>query len=185
MDKKEIRKHFSAIRKSVHGVERDEEILKRLFLFDKFINADIVLMYASYKSEPDTWLLLSQCNVRHIKTAFPKCNDNGTMNFYIVNGSAELSKGKYGISEPLENPDNMPEITEKTVCIVPGLAFTEHGERLGYGGGFYDRFLSENPHIYTIALAYEKCIAESLPTEKHDIKVKSIITEERTIICNE
>lgn len=185
MDKKDLRKHFSAVRKSVHSIEKDIQILKGLFLLDKFVNADIVLMYASYKSEPDTWILMSQCNARHIKTAFPKCNDDGTMIFYVVNGSAGLSKGKYGISEPTENPDALPEITEKTVCIVPGLAFTEHGERLGYGGGFYDRFLAENTNIYTIALAYEKCIAESLPIEKHDIKVKSTITEERTIICNE
>lgn len=185
MDKKALRKYFSAIRKSAHSIEKDAQILKRLFLSDRFVNADIVLMYASYKSEPDTWLLLSQCNAQHIKTAFPKCNDDGTMTFYVVNGSAGLSKGKYDIFEPAENADAVPEITEKTVCIVPGLAFTEHGERLGYGGGFYDRFLAEYPHIYTTALAYEKCIAENLPAEKHDIKVKSIITEERTIICNE
>ena len=73
----------------------------------------------------------------------------------------------------------------RTVCIVPGLAFTEKGARLGYGGGFYDRFIAAYPEITTIALAYEAMITDSLPVQEHDMTVELIVTEERTVLCNE
>ena len=74
---------------------------------------------------------------------------------------------------------------ESSVCIIPGLAFTEDGGRLGYGGGYYDEFILANPQLYTIALAYEELIVQQLPLMQHDLKVDLIVTEERTVLCNE
>lgn len=182
--KKEIRSYFSEIRKTIKNDISDAIINSKVLALKKIINADTVLLYASFGSEVNTWELAGNLIYKNIQTAFPLCGENGAMTFHIVKSLIQLHDGKYGISEPdISLP--CPEITERTVCIVPALAFTANGGRLGYGGGYYDRFLSEYPEIYTIGLAYEQCVSETLPLEEHDVKVKSIITEERTIICHE
>ena len=109
----------------------------------------------------------------------PKCSKNGQMNFFLIKSSDELQKGAYGIPEPTGEIE--PVITERTVCIVPAVSFTEIGCRLGYGGGYYDRFLSKNPMLFTIGVCYEDLISETLPCTEHDVKVKAVITEERTV----
>ena len=106
------------------------------------------------------------------------------MTFHTVTSLSQLNEGKYGISEP-DSALPQPIINEYTVCIVPGLAFTPDGGRLGYGGGFYDRFLADNPGVYTIALAFDAMIVDELPLSAHDLKVDSIVTEERMVLCNE
>ncbi len=184
MTKKEIRKQFSEIRKSAQSKLKSMVIGTKLLADEKICMADTILLYASFKSEVDTWHIAHNLLLKNVQIAYPKCMDNNIMTFHIINKLNQLNNAVYGICEPdISLPE--PEITSRTVCIVPALAFTEKGGRLGYGGGYYDRFLSKYPEIYTVGLAYEKCIAETLPLEEHDIKVKSIITEERTIICHE
>lgn len=184
MDKKELRRHFAEVRKSVKSDLKDNVISAKLLAHEKIRSADVILMYASFRSEVDTWHFAQNVLLKNMKIAYPVCRENNTMTFHIVSGTNQLNDATYGICEPdISLPQ--PEITDRTVCIVPALAFTENGGRLGYGGGYYDRFLSAYPEMYTIGLAYEACIAESLPLAEHDIKIKSVITEERTIICNE
>lgn len=183
-DKKELRRHFSEIRKSAQSELKDTIIGTKLLACEKIRSADTILLYASFRSEVDTWRIARNLLFKNMRIAYPVCRENNTMTFHIVDELNQLNDAVYGICEPdISLPE--PEITERTVCIVPALAFTENGGRLGYGGGYYDRFLAEYPEIYTIGLAYEDCIAESLPLAEHDIKIKSVITEERTIICNE
>ena len=166
-DKKELRKYFSSVRKSAKSQEKDTLIAARLLSERKITEADTVLLFASFGSEPDTGkiseVLLSQGKT----VAFPKCQSEGNMTFHCINTSL-----------------SQPTVTDKTVCIVPGLAFTESGARLGYGGGFYDRFLASHPYIIKTALAYEAVITDKLPIGEHDIAVNYIVTEERTVLCN-
>lgn len=184
MDKKELRRYFAKVRKSAKSDLKDNVISAKLLAHEKIRSADVILMYASFRSEVDTWCFAQNVLFKNMKIAYPVCRKNNTMTFHIVSGTNQLSDATYGICEPdILLPE--PEITGRTVCIVPALAFTAEGFRLGYGGGYYDRFLVKYPDIYTIGLAYEDCIAESLPTDKYDVKVKSVITEERTIVCNE
>ena len=145
--------------------------------------ADTVLAYAAFGSEIDTYALVEQLISMNKNVALPKSEEDGRMVFHIIESAADLHEGMYGISEPDDTLPE-PEINEKTVCIVPGLAFTEKGCRLGYGGGYYDRFLAANPQIYTIALSYEELIVDELPIMAHDFKVNSIVTEERTVLCD-
>lgn len=183
-DKKELRRHYAEVRKSAKSDLKDTVICARLLADEKIRNADTVLLYASFRSEVDTWSIAKNLLFKNVRIAYPVCRENHAMTFHIVSGTNQLSDATYGICEPdISLPE--PEITGRTVCIVPALAFTENGVRLGYGGGYYDRFLAEYPEIYTIGLAYDACIAENLPSAEHDIKIKSVITEERTIICNE
>lgn len=184
-DKKELRRYFSEVRKNASCREADVKITERLTRLEALNNADTVLLFASYKSEPSTWELASYLLEKNIPVAYPRCGSNGEMTFYSVGSTDELISGKYGIREPSDKAAALPRITDKTVCIVPGLSFTENGARLGYGGGYYDRFLAKYPELFTIALAYEKCIADNLPCTALDIKIKSIVTEERMVFCNE
>ena len=183
-DKKQLRKYFSDIRKTEKNKDKDLIIESRLFSLEKFLNADNVLIYASFGTEINTWSIAEKLIDRNIPVSFPKCIENGIMTFHLINSLNQLKDGKYGIKEPdISLPQ--PIITDRTVCILPALSLTEKGERLGYGGGYYDRFLSEYPQIYKTALTYEKLISDSLPTMPHDIKADCIITEESTIIINE
>ncbi|MBR3969608.1 MAG: 5-formyltetrahydrofolate cyclo-ligase [Ruminococcus sp.] len=185
MTKKELRKQFTEIRKSASCRESDVLITENLKKLTVWESADVVLLYASYNSEPSTWKFASWLLEKGISIAYPKCGEYGEMTFYKVNSTDQLHIGKFGIAEPTANIMDIPYITDKTVCIVPGLAFTADGKRIGYGGGYYDRFLLKNSQLFSIGLVYEKCIPEDLPSLEHDIKVKAIVTEERMVLCNE
>lgn len=183
-DKKTLRAYFSGIRADIREKSNKDELIAKRLLSDKcLVSADHILLYASFRSEIDTLKLAGLLLEKNIKIAFPKCHENNVMTFHTVKDIADLNEGAFGIPEP-DTALPQPRITSDTVCIVPGLAFTEHGGRLGYGGGFYDRFLAENPYVYKIALAYESLITEELPIMEHDLAVNQIITEERTVFCN-
>lgn len=180
-DKKLLRKKFSEIRKNIpHKTEKDI-LIKNIFL-ETAQNADTLLLYASFGSEIDT-LSIAEEIIKNRVTAFPVSHENGIMTFHIISSLDELHKGAFGIYEPdISLPQ--PEITENTICVLPGLAFMEDGSRLGYGGGYYDRFLEKYPQINKTALAYEELIAENLPVMPHDIKADYIVTPERTVFCH-
>ena len=182
-DKKELRKKFSEIRKAAKSDAKDMSISARALSLEAVANADTVLLFASFRSEPDTWALAGSLLRNGRTVAYPLCGENNEMTFHIVGSISQLRDGKYDISEP-DSSLPCPVITDRTVCIVPGLAFTEKGERLGYGGGYYDKFIQENPDITTIALAYEELIVGQLPLMQHDLRVDIIVTEERTVLCN-
>lgn len=182
-DKKQLRCYFAKIRKKAKSKENDRRIAERLLSENAVKNADIILMYASFGSEADTWKLAEQLLKRNITLAYPICGDNSEMTFHIVSSVKQLSAGKYGICEP-DASLPQPSLTEKSICIVPGLAFTEKGGRLGYGGGYYDRFLAAHKISCSIALSYESQIAAELPLMPHDIRTDLIVTEERTVLCN-
>ena len=183
-NKKELRKVFSHLRAEVKDkVSKDMDITERLLEEEKIIEADTILLYASFGSEVDTYLLIDKLIEMGKNVALPKCDSERSMTFHIIGSVADLHEGMYRIPEP-DSALPQPVITEKTVCIIPGLAFTEEGGRLGYGGGYYDAFILEYPDIYTIALAYEELIVDQLPLMKHDLTVDVIVTEERTVLCN-
>ncbi|MCM1358858.1 MAG: 5-formyltetrahydrofolate cyclo-ligase [Prevotella sp.] len=180
-DKKSLRKKFSEIRKNIpHKTEKDI-LIKNIFL-ENAQNADTILIYASFGTEIDTLSIAGELMKNHI-TAFPVSHKNGIMTFHIVRSFEELHKGMYGIYEPdISLPQ--PEITDNTICVLPGLAFTTDGARLGYGGGYYDRFLEKYPQINKTALAYGELITENLPVMPHDIRADYIVTPERTVFCH-
>ena len=183
--KKQLRKKYSEIRAHITDkAAKDADIAERLLSLDRVREADCLMAYASFGSEVETYGIIDALLGSDTKIAYPRCEDDGIMTFHIIESFADLHEGMYRISEP---DITLPQavITDKTVCLIPGLAFTEKGGRLGYGGGYYDRFLIENPHIYTIALSYEELIADELPLLQHDLLVNSIVTEERTVLCNE
>jgi len=184
-NKKELRKEFSHLRAEIRDkVSKDMDITERLLQEEKILEADNILLYASFGSEVDTYLLIDKLIEMGKNVALPKCGPERTMTFHLIGSVADLHEGMYRIPEP-DNALPQPEMSENSVCIIPGLAFTEDGGRLGYGGGYYDDFILQNPQLYKIALAYEDLIVKQLPLMQHDLKVDLIVTEERTVLCNE
>ena len=183
-DKKTLRRRFSGIRKAAHSEKAEALIAERLLSLDRVRNAGTILLYASFGSEINTWETAGRLLSEGKTVAFPLCGKDGAMTFHTVSSLSELTAGSYGISEPdISLPQ--PDVTRDTVCIVPGLAFTADGGRLGYGGGYYDRFLAAHPEVFTIAPADEAMITDSLPMLGHDLRINMIVTEERTVLCLE
>lgn len=182
-DKKELRSVYLNKRADINDRHlKDSSISMRILNSEKIKNADVILLYASFGSEISSYIIIEKLLNQNKTVALPKCRANGVMSFHIITSLTELTKGKYNIPEPNENLPS-PSITDKTVCIVPALSFTLNGERLGYGGGYYDRFLADNPNVFSIGLTYETLIAPKLPVLSHDLKVNEIVTEERTVLC--
>lgn len=141
----------------------DENIFEQVKpLLDK---AGAVFTYASTEIEVDTRRIISYCLEREIPVALPVSGDL-ELSFYYINDISQLKKGRFGIDEPLRDKPAFAD--ENTLCIVPALCADGEGLRLGYGRGYYDRFLSGFSGIGVI-LCY-KAFKQTVPAEPHDIK---------------
>ncbi len=178
MDKKLSRKLYRNIRKSFSESEKtlfDCRITTALINSDFYKNSNLILVYVSVSDEIDTLSFISYSLKNNKRIAVPYCiNEN--MYFCEIQSLDDLCEGKYGI--PTVKPgNNIPvNITSDSLCIVPALCFDFSGNRIGYGGGYYDRFLSNN-QIKTIGLCYERCICNFINSSNFDIPVDCILTE--------
>lgn len=156
-----------------------------LFGIDEFNKAKTVLLYASYNSEVSTFAIMDECKKQGKHVAFPKCSlVDGVPNltFYEVSKFSQLAGGYKGIPEPDTIKYNLKKISDKIdVVIVPGVCFDKNGNRLGYGKGFYDRFLKKYPNVYRIGIAFDEQICDDIPTEKTDLAVNMIVTDKQII----
>ena len=152
--------------------------LQKAVLNDPHVQAaDTVLLFCSKAQETDSTELIRALLRQGKKVALPRCQEDGWMEYFCIDSfsSACLQPGYYGILEPVG--DERPVLTERSVCIVPGVAFTRDGRRLGQGGGYYDRFLSAHPGLYSIGMTYESFVLDDIPCEPHDCGVDAVITE--------
>lgn len=136
---------------------------------------ETVYCYASFGSEVDTLLLMDALRKQGFSVALPRVLGD-RMEFYLVKEKSDLVSGFHGILEPAEHCKRAE--CPQAVVITPGLAFTRAGERMGYGGGFYDRFFSEEPDHLKVAVCYPFQLVASLPTEEHDKRMDLVITGE-------
>ena len=140
--------------------------------------ADTILLYSSSGSEVSTDEIFESC-IRDGKTvAFPVCIDrDGLMDFFIVKDKGDLTEGMYKIKEP-KNTCRRLISDSKSLCVVPGLSFDKQGYRIGYGRGYYDRFL-ENFEGITVGLCFSELLSESLPKDYYDKNVSYLITDKK------
>lgn len=133
-----------------------------------------VAVYAPLPHEVNLLPLLRECP--RLRYLFPRCLPGGKLSFHHVSDPGrELQQGAHGILAPAENlPIVEPEDID--LIVVPGLAFTIGGKRLGYGGGYYDRFLPRCTRARILALAFPVQILSDLPTEPHDLLIPQVIT---------
>jgi 5-formyltetrahydrofolate cyclo-ligase len=173
-------------------VLKESSIEKRLFELDVFRKAESILMYVSFRSEVDTRGYLQDIIASGKKLVLPVVNSRQkVLKLYEIKDMSELVPGYMGIPEPEIRENRRVTLNEIEVVIIPGSGFDRKGNRLGYGGGYYDRLLSYESkqlakvehHIPTVALAFEEQISTDIPAEPHDIKVDMIVTDERIIDC--
>ena len=185
MDKKEIRREIIAKRDLIKNKsELDEKIEEKLRNNEIYKNSKNIFIYLGFGSEINTIKYVEDFLNEGKKIIIPYTDMKNKVMYGIeVNTLDGLKKNKFGILEPTDTSKifNKEDID---LVIMPGVAFDRSGNRIGYGGGYYDKFLCEmSSDIPTIALAYNIQILEEVPSEKHDIKVGMVITEKETIKC--
>jgi len=175
-DKNLLRTLYKGIRANVpHRAERDAEILRRLAETEAYRSCRTLLTYISSKYEPDTRALISLALSQKKTVAVPRDGGGGRMVFCVIDSppGAELSD-----MPEMPRPDGGSVIwnggADGTLCVVPALAYDADGYRLGYGKGYYDRFISENKGVFYIGLCHGECLAERLPRERHDMPVNAL-----------
>lgn len=177
-DKKHARKFYSQIRKSISERERliaDEMIYHNFINSQYFNDFDTILCYVSFKDEADTRRIIEYSLDNGKRIYVPECVGK-EMSFYELKSIDELIEGRFGI--PTVNTDGLNSLSDfkNALCIVPALSFDRYGNRIGYGGGYYDRFLKSNK-IFTLGLTFDSCFCDILPSEEFDIAVDAVLTE--------
>lgn len=175
IDKASLRKQMKQARAALSCEERQrEEIACQIHLRESELYRQNrwIYLYLSYNHEVDTLHLLKLLWEDGKRVAVPKVSGKD-MQFWEICSFEECAPGTYGILEPEKSGE---PVTEPGLMLLPGLAFDKKGGRLGYGGGFYDRYLSVHDGIVTVALAYECQMVEAVPAEKHDRKVDYVLT---------
>jgi 5-formyltetrahydrofolate cyclo-ligase len=188
--KKELRKKILALRDSLPSEERQQKsrsIHSRLFSLPEFIAARTVAFFVSFKSEVITETMIKESLSLGKAVVVPVTDLAGKrLQFSLVlDYETDLAPGTWGILEP--RPDRLQPVPleEVDLIIAPGAAFDVRGNRIGYGGGFYDWLLrSSGNRIPSVSLAFEVQIVEEVPVDPaHDEPVDLIVTEERIIRC--
>jgi 5-formyltetrahydrofolate cyclo-ligase len=181
--KTEIREYYLAKRRALSPEERtekNEKICKNMLASATFRYADVILMFYPKHDEIDIRPVAEAALAAGKKIAFPRCNpEDHTMIFHYVSSLSELCPGSYNIMEPsAELPAFTPETAEtaSVVCIVPAVVFDKKGFRIGYGGGYYDRYLAGFRGT-KIGFAYRDFIVNSVPHGRFDLTVDVMITE--------
>ena len=174
MNKQILRNKYLKIRKNINNKkEIDDIIFNKVISLKEYKESNLVLTYVSLKDEVDTFKLIEYSLKIGKKVAVPKC-EGDIIKFYLISNLTDLKKGKFNILEPTTN--KLVTNFENSICIVPGIAFDKNNNRIGYGRGFYDKFL-QNYNGIKIGLVYSECICEEIDIEKTDIKMDKIVCD--------
>lgn len=195
MNKQQIRKQVLAMRDNLSQEERERGavlLTERICGHQWFYRSDIILAFVSYKSEIDTTQIIEealrlgkQVYVPRVEQADSKqacCSETQPgLVFYRIKSMTELTTGYKGIPEPAATENERylydPEKADQTLMLMPGAVFDKMRNRIGYGKGFYDRFLAdkENLQLRTIGVGFACQLVEELPSEAWDIKPYQVI----------
>ncbi len=178
MNKSEIRKKILKLRKKNFSKNFEIDLLDILKILKKEKNfGKIVGGYYPYNYEIDILKILNKLEKQNYLITLPKIKKNSKMDFFHWSAEDPLLINEYGIPEPISQKIRYPNI-----LLVPLVAFDENFNRIGYGGGFYDRYIKrikKNKKILTIGLAYSFQRVKKIVTNKYDIKLDYIITEKK------
>ncbi len=183
MDKNTLRKELLLKRKEIAKEKKaiyDKEISKKIIETDAFKNAEQVLVFSSTEFEFDTGLIVHCCRLQNKKVFYPLCTDrNGNMEFLKVENERDLQLGMYNISEPISTCEKyIPH--QNDLVIVPCLSANKNKNRIGYGKGYYDRFLNSFDGV-SISPCYSEMIRSEIPTDEFDMKINIIVTDKEVI----
>ena len=170
---RKIRLEMSETEKS----ERDRLILQRLTGLWQYKSCKTLLTYVSKDIEVDTKGLISKALAEGRAVAVPKCVEGTKLEFYYISGLGDLSPGTFGVLEPDVQKCVRAADFKDSLCIVPALCYDWKGFRLGYGKGYYDRFL-DTYDGFTVGIVYSSCVRRSLPHGRFDRPVDLLVTED-------
>ena len=174
-EKMALRHKYAANRQGI-----SDRLGKSRAICDNFLNtmafahSDTVLLYHSINQEVDTTELIKKLLSSDKRVALPVCSDNGKMIFRYLTDESELTKGFFSAPEPNESCEEFVS-SKHTLCVIPAIAFDRDGYRLGYGKGYYDRFLTD-PSVVKVGFSYDELFVEKLPRGRFDIACDLIIT---------
>ena len=175
-EKAELRQHYRALRDAIptdQRVQRSSAIARLLMTVERFEHAGSVFVYVSTGSEVATHQLISKLIEQDRTVLVPRMVGNqGQMHAVPIRSFADLSPGRLRVLEPIKGE---PSSKTPDVTIVPGLAFTPAGERLGQGGGYYDRYLRQAPMTYKCGVCFVEQLADTLPAEQHDVALDQVL----------
>ena len=194
MDKADYRKIVQTRRNTSDTAYLEEDLYNAKLISDRYLELDsykeaqIIFVYSSMEKEIPTQRIIDTAIKDGKKVALPKIRTGvkagAKMDFVFINKDTEYKAGVYGILEPDSDEFiNVNDMSDKIEMLIPGLCFDLRGRRIGYGGGYYDRYLTKYPEdkFHITALAYEYQIFENLPVNENDKPVNLIVTENRCI----
>ena len=178
LNKQKIRRRLKKLRKLASEDNRrmwDSMLFNSLTaLFDtESLKKTGIYLYVSTPDETDTHALIAYFLENGVPVAVPKVKGK-EMDFYYIKGMDDLLPGAMNILEPKESCEKAS--SAQAPMIVPGIAFGTDGKRIGYGGGYYDRFLEKEPDHLTVGICYDFQIIQNMPSEEQDIPVKHVVT---------
>lgn len=182
IEKQKLRRKTAVKRDALTLEEREEKsarIIEAVLSHDWYLNCDRILCYRSYKSEVDTTRLIQQALYDGKRAACPKVMGK-EMAFFEIRDLSDCEPGAYGILEPGVNCPRIEAEPDKDLLVMPGLCFSDERARLGYGGGYYDRFLAAH-RIKSIGLFFDCQEVCGIVQETYDLKPDMIITETRIL----
>lgn len=182
MEKKEVRKKALEKRDCMPEKIREEKSLRiteTICNLKCYSEASALLIYRSFRTEVNTSHIIEMAWEDRKRVFCPRV-EGKEMKFYEVSGWEDFQKGAYGIMEPVEMCPVFERQSERALVILPGAAFDKERHRIGYGGGFYDRFLAKNMEFSTVAVCFdEQIVEEIISSEPFDIRPQKIVTESR------
>lgn len=187
MDKDHLRQVMRAKRNRVAIpiiYEASQCIYKQVMAWSVFQDAHCVACYVSMDNEVDTHGVIASALKMGKQVCVPVTQKKGVMHFQEILGLDELRPVRFGLLEPVYQAEKVVGADDLDLVIVPGIAFDWQGNRLGFGGGFYDRFLA--PCLATrVGLAYAFQMVDAVPIENHDVQMDVLVTEDEVILCQE
>ena len=188
--KKEYRKKGKQVRAALSAEERAQksrELERRLFQWEPFMIAENVSVFMSFRDEVETHHLIDIMRVTGKRVYVPIVDkENNDLLLSLFHGYDELEKSDLGILEPRINPSRIKEVDELDFILVPGLLFSKDGDRLGFGGGYYDRLLAKlSPDVPRVGICFEEQVVDFVPTGSYDESLDAVVTDQNIYLFKE
>lgn len=159
----------------------EQQLIKNLLTTELWQNAQSIGIYLSFGSEWETRGIIEAAWEQGKRVTIPKTiPETKTMKFYQINNYSQVRKGHFDIEEPIVDQTTFIEKNKIDLLIVPGVVFSADGYRVGFGGGYYDRFLTDFIHP-TISLVWSEQLIQTVPTNQYDLPVQYVVTEKEII----
>ncbi len=176
--KRELRRAIGEKKRAMSAAEvesRSAGLAEKLYRTAQWQAAESVYVYIAFNQEVRTRPIIEKAWLEGKRVAVPKVVGNGVGFIWLDRFDQLAPQGAFGILEPME--DGPVADDDAALILMPGVAFDREGHRVGYGGGYYDRWLSEHPGHPTLALCYGFQVVDGIEAEAHDVRVDAVISD--------